>query len=275
MIALLATISAALYGFSDFVAAVAIRRSYNQLVAFYVSFFGGLTGLALGVLFSPFPSLHVVSWGVFSGTCSAILSLALFRGFERGRIGVVAPICAVVGSALPVVLGVALGERPSALAWVGVALGIPATAMVSAIDSSRHDGPAGAADGLVAGVALGGLYLGLQRAGTGYGSWPVALELLVAASILAPVAWRRRDRTGSQFRRALLESGLSGALAAFAGALFLFAAHRDGLALAAVIVSLFPAFTVLPAWLFLHEHLRRIQVAGLALALAAVALIAG
>jgi drug/metabolite transporter (DMT)-like permease len=55
--------------------------------------------------------------------------------------------------------------------------------------------------------------------------------------------------------------------------LFLLAAHAGMLSLAAVIASLFPAPTVILARVFLRQRVPPVRMAGLALALAGVALI--
>ena len=74
-------------------------------------------------------------------------------------------------------------------------------------------------------------------------------------------------------RRAAL--GLtSGVLAALATGLFVVASRGSHLTVAAVVVSLYPAFTVLLAALFLRERVHRTQGFGLALCAVSVALVA-
>jgi len=64
----------------------------------------------------------------------------------------------------------------------------------------------------------------------------------------------------------------SGALAGLASGGFLIAS-AGGLAISSVITSLYPAFTVLLAFLFLHERVRHVQAAGLVMAAASVVLV--
>ena len=49
----------------------------------------------------------------------------------RGRMGLVAPVSAVGAAVLPVLVGVALGERPTWLAWLGVLVALPGIWLVS------------------------------------------------------------------------------------------------------------------------------------------------
>ena len=58
---------------------------------------------------------------------------------------------------------------------------------------------------------------------------------------------------------------MPGLLAALAVLLFLLATSRGLLSVAAIITSLYPAFTVLLAVLVLREHVHRAQAIGLAL----------
>ncbi len=56
---------------------------------------------------------------------------------------------------------------------------------------------------------------------------------------------------------------------------FAVASTLGQVSVSAVLASLYPAVTALLAWRFHHEHLRRVQVAGVVATLGGVALIAG
>ena len=66
----------------------------------------------------------------------------------------------------------------------------------------------------------------------------------------------------------------SGVLGALATGLFMVASRGGHLTVAAVVVSLYPAFTVLLAALVLRERVHRSQGLGLALCVVSVALVA-
>ncbi|MDP9444415.1 MAG: EamA family transporter, partial [Actinomycetota bacterium] len=71
-----------------------------------------------------------------------------------------------------------------------------------------------------------------------------------------------------------LRAAAAGALGAAATALFLFATQAGLLAVASVLSSLYPAFTVVLAVTVLRERIHRGQAVGLALAAGAVSLVA-
>src|SRR5690606_41645286 len=113
----------------------------------------------------------------------------LFAGLARGRAASVAPVAAAVGAAVPVVAGVLLGERPSAVAWTGVAIAIPAIVFCSWAPVS------GSAKG-------GGVAYGLG-AGSLFGSYTVIISRTADASDLLPLIPARGALLGVMLALAL------------------------------------------------------------------------
>nr|BFF18430.1 hypothetical protein GCM10025730_19510 [Promicromonospora thailandica] len=113
----------------------------------------------------------------------------LFRGMSRGAMSVVIPVSAVGGLALPVlVTTVLLGERPSAWAWAGITLALPALWLVSRTRTTTADTAAGVRDGLVASVGIALQYLALAQASPGAGLWPVTSGRVTAVLVVAAMA---------------------------------------------------------------------------------------
>lgn len=113
----------------------------------------------------------------------------------------------------------------------------------------------------------------MSRTSPSSGLWPLAAARTSALTLLAVNLLVKRGelRADGGGLRLAVPSGL---LDQTANVLFLYAVHRGVLALVAVLVSLYPAVTVVLALAFLRERLRVSQVAGVALALVAVVLIA-
>src|SRR5579863_5982216 len=271
---LLALAAAALYGSSDFGGGLVSRRLGSLRVSVIGS--AAATVLAWATLFlvgGPGPSLRAVAWGLAAGLAGGAGTLVLYRGLARGQMSVVGPLSAVGAAVVPVVAGVALGERPSILAVAGVLVSLPAIVLVAASGSVRGKLGAGLMDGLVAGLAFGILFVGLAQAGRDAGLWPVACEQTGTLLFTLGVAVRSREPLRIPLRSASLPvlTGASGMAATLA---YFYATHFSMLAIAGVLVSLYPGITVLLARTLLHERFTPAQRAGLGLCALAVAAIA-
>ena len=149
-----------------------------------------------------------------------------------------------------------------------------ASAASAASPASAAGRPAiGVAAGLVAGACFALLFIGLNRAGSGSGLWPVAAttvaELAVALAVAA--ATRNLRLPAARPRQLAVITGATGTSGTI---LFFFASHQGFLAVTAVLTSLYPAVTIVLARTLLGERLTALRLAGLILAAACVALIA-
>ncbi|PID54630.1 MAG: EamA family transporter [Micrococcales bacterium] len=306
---LLALLAALAYGASDFFGG-SLSRRFHYLPVVFLANTSTVLLLAVAVPFAPGSGLSraAAGWALVAGLGGGGGGLALYRGLARGRMAVVGPVSAVGAALLPVVVGPALGERLSLLAGIGVALALPAIWLVSGgglpavlrrgiAAAPGHSGAgrqpaltAGLADAVVAGVGFGFLFIGLERTGEESGLWPVLISqavpiLLVTVLVAARPRPARRyvPAPGAQPRtvESVLDlwslgigwAAVPGVLLAVAVVCYRIAA-RDGMAVAAVLTSLYPAVTVLLAAALLGERVERTQLAGLSLSLAAVAAIA-
>jgi uncharacterized membrane protein len=270
----LGLVAALLYGSSDFGGGLASRRFGSLQVTVIGS--AVATVLAWATLIAvggPGPSVRAVAWGLASGLAGGAGTLVLYRGLARGQMSVVGPLSAVGAAVVPVAAGVALGERPSILAVAGVLVSLPAIVLVAASGSVRGKLGAGLLDGLAAGLAFGILFVGLAQAGRDAGLWPVACEQTGALLLTLAVAVKSREPLRIPLRAAGLPvlSGASGMAATLA---YFYATHFSMLAIAAVLVSLYPGFTVMLARLILHERFSPAQRAGLGLCTLAIIAIA-
>lgn len=299
MAVLLGLAAALSYCGADFLGGLLSRRT-GVLPVVVLSQIASVVVLGVAIAATGFgaPTTEGLTWGAVSGIAAGVGLLAYFRGLAVGRMALVAPTTAVVGAGVPVAAGLLLGERPSPAALVGIVLAIIAVALVST-SSERAVQPAGVLaavdshdellrgagatrpglwEAVVSGVVFGLFFVFLHQAGPGGEGatgplWPLfAATVTSLVPVGAAVAWRRRSlRPG---RGNVLAIVVSGSLGSAGSLLFVLAAQRGLLALAAVLASLSPAGTVLLARVFLHERLRLPQVAGLAFTLAAAALIA-
>ena len=271
----LGLLAALLYGSSDFGGGLLSRRLGSLPVTVV-----GSAGAALLVWPTlllapgPGPSARAIVWGLAAGLGGGTGTLVLYRGLARGQMSVVGPVSAVGAAVVPVVVGVALGERPGPLTIAGVVLALPAIALVATSGAAARGMLRTAlVDGLVAGVAFGVLFVGLAQAGRGAGLWPVASEQTSTLLVVLAVAVTSHAPLRMGIRAAGLPF-LSGAAGMIATLAFFYATHYSMLATVAVIVSLYPGVTVLLARVILHERFSFAQRAGLGLCTIAIVAIA-
>lgn len=271
----LALAAAMTFGAGDFAAGVAARRSSALLTAL-VAQVAGLIVIAPAVLIQGAPfSWAAIGWGVLGGFCGGVGMVVFFRALAEGVMATAAPITAVAAAGLPVVAGVLLGERPEALVWVGMGMGLLAVGAISGGPRGRNpiDRRLALAMALTAGAGFGLFFVFVSRAPAASGLWVLLAGRL--ASMTLPLFMVATGRLSWRVdgRGALGISALSGVMDMSANTLFVLAVRQGDLATVSVLASLYPAITVGLALLLLRERLRIAQVGGVALALVAVGLI--
>jgi drug/metabolite transporter (DMT)-like permease len=223
------------------------------------------------------PSAAAVGWAALGGCAGVIALAAFYRGLAIGTMSVVAPISAT-GAAVPVLVGLAEGERPGVLQVVGMA-----AALVGVILASRECEPAEdlgdehraagrAAIGLafVAAAGFGTFFVGVDRASaTAEVPWVIVVSrscslvlVLIAALVARPRLPRDAGSIGALAVIGVLDLGANG--------LFAIATTEGLLSVVAVLGSLYPAVTVVLARLVLAERVSRTQAVGVGLTLAGV-----
>jgi uncharacterized membrane protein len=175
-VVVLATVCAVVYGTADFFGGLATRRS--RVLAVVV--LSQITGLALVVALLPFLpetlTTGALTWGMAAGVSGAAGLVLFYRALATGVMSVVAPLTATASAILPVLFGLATGERPEPVALGGVVLALLAVLLVS-----RDSSPAATAGrnygsiltSLAAGAGFGGFFILLSQAPEDSGMWPL------------------------------------------------------------------------------------------------------
>jgi drug/metabolite transporter (DMT)-like permease len=276
---------AAAYGSGDFFGGLSAKRAASATGVVVLSQAMGLPVLAVLLLVADGePTARVVLLGAGAGAVGGVGLTCLYRGLAIGRMSVVAPITSVGAAVVPVAWGRLQGEHPSALQMVGVVLAIVAVGFISRTGDEVVDGTTAPepdarrpylALAVAAGIAFGLVFVLLAETGDDAGFWPLVGGRAASITLLVAVALATRQSLSPGGRSALGPMAAAGVLDLTANALYLLAARRGLLAVVAVLSSLYPASTVLLARLVLKERLLRLQVGGLGLAVAGIALIAG
>jgi uncharacterized membrane protein len=274
---LLSLFAALSYGLGDFNGGVFAKRGGPWAVSLVTQLSATVFVLAVALADGGDPTRTDLAWALVAGVANGFGTAFLYRGLSSGRMGVVAPVSGVGAVLVPVAVGVLTGERPDAIVWFGIALALPAIWLVSREPTTTVAGSApggsGLVDGVLAGLGFGALFAALGQIPEEAGFLPLALNQVVAGVTIVLVAMALRQDWVPRNRWAL-GGVISGALGAIATGLFQVATQQGYLSVAAVITSLYPAFTVLLAALVLREHVHRTQAVGLAFCAASVVLVA-
>ncbi|MGH2775690.1 MAG: EamA family transporter [Actinomycetota bacterium] len=279
--------SALAYGVSDFTGGVLTKKTH----VFTVILLSQLVSSAILIFALPFWdgsfSWRAVQWGTVAGVAGMAGAALLYRGLAIGRMGVVAPITAVLAAAIPLSFALAVGERPGSMALIGVVLGLVAVVLISSSPepdsaaaapetaplASMRAGGRGIVEALGAGTGFGLFFILLERTPGESGLWPLVgtrVSMVAFVALLAAVAGVS-VRPSARIAHSLI---LLGVINLGADLLFLLATRTGLLSLVAVITSLYPAATVALARVFLAERMVQQQLLGVVCAAVSVTLIA-
>jgi drug/metabolite transporter (DMT)-like permease len=274
-VVVLALASAAAWGTSDFGGGFLGRRAPILGVVAVTQGIGFL--IALPIMLArgePLLTGQDLALGLGGGLLAVVGVGCLYGGLAIGRMGIVAPVAAVITAIMPAMIGIALEGAPRPIAVAGMGLAIVAVVVVSRVaDHPGEDRPSGLPLAIVAGVSLGLLSFVLSRVDDAYLIAPLValrgVQVLVFAAVI--VAGRRAWR----LPRPSWPIALGVGAVDLAGNIAFLSASRIELAPAAVVSSLYPVVTVLLAATILHEPMTRSHAAGILLAAVGVAMIAG
>lgn len=257
----------------------------------------GLSGTVLLVAISgeAFPSIDSVAWAAGAGALGIVGLAAFYYALARGSMGIVAPLAALIGAGVPVIVSIAGGATTTPTRLAGMALALAAVVLISLPSAPRDTAERRTVRidlselplVLVAGLGFAGFFLLVDRATAGGQTWwPLAVVrvaglALVLLGLVAALA-RTRPERGVRLSAVLgLERLRSQPIAMLPLVLLLLATgvgdlggnvffvlskQIDALAIAVVLSSLYPVVTTILAVLLLRERLNRLQLLGVVLA---------
>jgi drug/metabolite transporter (DMT)-like permease len=286
----LASVTAVLiWGTSDFLGGLASRRAN----AFVLTAFCHFCALALmtAIAFEqhrPFLDRSAILWALAGGALGGFALAVFYGALASGQMGLIAPVAALLGAAIPTLADVALEGAPKPWTFVGFALAIIALWLITRREETEPEDrvsssgdvssetPSSPSSGFLAaalaGTGFAGFYLCAHQA-SGSPVWIAGISRIGSlAATTAAIAVTRVPLKLS--RPAALLGVLAGFLDISGSALFIYASQHGRLDQAVVITSLYPAVTVILARMVLKEHFTRWKLIGLLSALAAVPIIA-
>ena len=263
------------WGIADFGGGIGTRR-VQVVWVLVVSQLAGLALVgALALVTQPHPpSGRELAWGAFGGVMGAVGLGSFYRALAVGTMGIVGPISAT-GAIVPLAYGLARGERPSALQALGIVVavaGVVAASLEPLPEGTGRKLATGVPLALLAALGFGSSILGLNRvsqAGVVWGTLTLRLTVVpivcLAALLIRPSTARLRATLPILVAAGLFDTG--------ANLLYGGSARHGLISVVSVLGSLYPVVIVVLARFVLAERIARPQLAGVAVALAGVALI--
>lgn len=260
------------WGTSDFVGGFAARRA-NAFLLTAIAHLSGLVlmaGIALAS-HSPFPSRSAVAWSLAAGLSGGGALAIFYRALATGRMGLTAPVAAVLGAVIPTIFGMFQEGLPQAAQFVGFALAAAGIWLISRTEDDTH--PEGIGMAALAGIGFAGFYLCIKQAGDASAFWTAATSKVASFTLTGVIVLIGRGARKIDGRGIAL-GALAGCLDIIGSVLFIRASQTGRLDAAVVLSSLYPAVTVVLARFILKEHFTRWKALGMFAALLAVPMIA-
>lgn len=268
----LSLLSAASWGAGDFSGGIAAKKANVFRIVALAHTFGLASMLLMAWLMrESIPPRADLVWGAIAGLAGAFGIAALYKALAIGRMGIIAPVAAVITAALPVLVGIRMQGLPSATQMLGFVIALLSIWLVARPDG-QIDIHRGLGLAILAGISFGLFLVAGKQAGPHAVFWPMVAARMASVITMSAISLLAVTDT-HPLRPALTPIILSGLLDSAGNALYIAATRHGRLDVAAVISSLYPASTVILARLVLKERISRIQGLGIAGALAAIALI--
>jgi drug/metabolite transporter (DMT)-like permease len=274
----LAGMASVFIGAADFLGGFAASGWRAERVAAVAQVVGVVLVLAVAPAFGDLAPAGDLGWGIAAGAVASVGLALLYRSLAIGPMNVAAPTVAVIAAVVPTIVGLVLGERPSAVASAGVVLAVGAVALVGGASAPGPTEPRASGRVLLlaaaAGAAFGLANVAIAQTSEESGLWPLgATKVVAGVALWAFVLLRAGPGDVPAARRNVTAAVWTGGFDAVGSMALVLALQRGSLVLVSVLGALFPAVTVVLARVVLDEPIGRAQLAGLVLAMVAVAMI--
>ena len=267
--------SAIFWGTGDFSAGFASKKNGVLAVILFSQLVGAILLFSLALYFSdPLPSFRHIIYGSLAGLVGILGLIALYEGLSRGRMGIVAPLSAVVTALIPIGVSFFKEGLPTANKIYGLGLALFSVWLLSYTKADQGK------------YRFSELTLPLL-AGLGFGLFFVLIDSAIQESVLWPLVGTRcmslpvvlilfllKPNTRIPAKNQFPLIAMAGVFDVLGNLFFALATHIGRLDISATLSSLYPAMTVFLAWLIIKERLLPQQWAGVGVALVALVLIA-
>jgi drug/metabolite transporter (DMT)-like permease len=285
LVVLIGMSSALVFGSADFLGGLASKR----ISPLRVTAIAAAVGLAVLLAFYPLLggvwSASALLWGGLSGVSGALAISLLYACLAIGPMSILSPVTAVVSAIVPAAVGIFVRhDHFGVLGYVAIALALIAVVFVGFVRDARAVRPTfrGLAMAVASGVFIGLFLVLIDLTPNDSGIVPLianrgvnSIIMITTVGILGLVARRRGTAaTSGGWRPGIRLAIACGIVDAVANCGLLLGIRVGDLTVIAVLTALYPAGTIILAAIVLRERIAVVQYVGLALAIAAGALLA-
>ena len=271
--------SAATWGAADFIGGLASKRTSPYRVLFLGELAGFIPFLALALLArEPIPAVADLLWGALASLVGLAGLTLLYRALADGQMSIAAPVSALFAALLPVIFGFFTLGAPSLATFIGFGFAFSAVWFISQTDMANWRYPLQGLRSLrdlrlplLSGLFFGLYFIVVHRATLNAFFWPLVMARFAGfvafglyALITRQPAMPPRDVWGFCIINGVIDIG--------GNAFYILSAQTGRIDVAAVLGALYPASTVLLAWIFLKEKISWLQAFGVLLAFTAIVL---
>ena len=271
---LLALSGSLMWGFADYLGGLQ-TRSHKVLSVVVVSQTAGLIVISAVVALRGvrWPGVEAMLPAAGGGALASVCIVLFYLALSYGPISIVAPVLSSSAS-IPVIYGLARGERPSPAQLAGIVATLAGVVLVSWTDADGHArGRRGIGFGVLAALLLGTIMVLFSRASVVDPYWASFVLRVTSISMIGVFILARRSVPRVD-RRGIAIIACIGVLDMLANLAYSVATTLQLLAITAVLSSLFPVVTVALARIHLGERVTRVQQTGSVMTMLGVLLVA-
>jgi drug/metabolite transporter (DMT)-like permease len=266
-------ISAASWGAADFIGGMASKRTSPIRVLYLAEIAGFIPFMLLAiVLREPVPPAADFLMGAFASLLGLIGLIFLYRALAEGQMTIAAPVSALFAALIPVIFGSFTLGLPSIPTLIGFVLAFAAVWLISQTDSmNRRFSISSLRLPLLSGFFFGFYFIAIHKATLNAFFWPLTSARFAGFVALGLFALITRQPAMPP-RETWALCIINGAIDIAGNGFYVLSAHTGRIDVAAVLGALYPASTVLLAWIFLKERISLIQALGIVFAFMAIVL---
>jgi drug/metabolite transporter (DMT)-like permease len=274
-------ISSASWGAADFIGGLASKRAGSIRVLYLAEIAGFIPFLILALVTGEtVPPAGDLLWGAFASLIGLTGLVFLYRALAEGRMTIAAPVSGLLAAVIPVIFGFFALGAASTTTMIGFGLAFPAIWLISRTDSTepRVSLPDASTPfsaslrlPLLSGFFFGFYFIAIHQATLRAFFWPLTAARFAGFLAMGLFALFTRQPAMPP-RETWTLCILNGVIDIAGNGFYVLSAQAGRMDVAAVLGALYPASTVLLAWIFLKERISLVQTLGIVCAFVAIVL---